>query len=225
MTTGKDLHEMRARAVVLIQFACGTNQIVDDALDTSHNCSFTKYFLKNITRENADITEIFRSIANYVYQESNQQQKPLSANELQRHQQVYFNGLIVPTKDDADNLSTKTFLSKQPLSSEEESYYQECKKYYHLTQESLISIAPEVFHSNIELASTFIKVGIGKDCNDFDLKDFLNKFCHKLNLPMDYITVKHIQTGSSILEAEICNKFESSDKKIIFKYDLSVTNR
>ncbi|CAF1264844.1 unnamed protein product, partial [Didymodactylos carnosus] len=119
---------------------------------------------------------------------------------------------------DEDDLSTEKFFSKQPLSHEERNYYEECKVFYHLTEQPLISVSDEVLDNNIELPSSSIKFGIDEDCNEFDLRDFLSKFCDKfLNLKMSDITVKQIQSGSAILEAEIYNKFESKDKKLSLK--------
>ncbi|CAF1340775.1 unnamed protein product [Rotaria sordida] len=113
----------------------------------------------------------------------------------------------------ANDLSTKKYLSKQQLSSEENSYYEECKEYYRLTKQPLVSICDEIFDNSIELQSSSIKFGIDEDYRAFDLRDFLRKFCNKLNLKINDIAVKRIQIGSVILETEIYNKLESYDKR------------
>lgn len=96
-------------------------------------------------------------------------------------------------------------------------YYAECKDYYHLTGEPLISVAEEVFDSTTELITSSLKLCIDEDCNQFDLQDFMSKFCNKLNIPLKGIKIKQIQTGSSIIEAEIFNDCESSEKKACIK--------
>ncbi|CAF0874418.1 unnamed protein product [Rotaria sordida] len=123
-------------------------------------------------------------------------------------------------------LRTKDFLSKQPLLPEEKVYYEECKEYYHLTGQPLISVAEEVFDSSTELTTSSLKLCIDEDCNQFDLQGFITKFCGKINLTMKDILIKKIQVGSCILEADIFNKFESNDKKLSLKMICkSITNK
>jgi hypothetical protein len=76
---------MEASNGVFIQFSCAANQAVNNDL-------FTKHLLKNIAQENIDVRDIFGDIADKVYRESNQQQKPLSMNGLGQHNQFYLNG-------------------------------------------------------------------------------------------------------------------------------------
>ena len=114
-------------------------------------------------------------------------------------------------------MSTGRFLSKQPLLEEEKSHYEECKEYYRLTHQPLISIPDEVFDDHTKLASTSLKFGIDENCDQFKLQEFLTVFCDKTNLTMNDITVKRIQAGSAIVEAEIYNKLESKDKKLKIK--------
>jgi hypothetical protein len=116
-----------------------------------------------------------------------------------------------------DNLSTKKFLSDEPLTSDEKNYYEECKEYYRLTEQPLITVPDEVLDNNTELPASSIKFGIDEDCNKFDLRNFLSKFCNKVDLKMNDIVIKQIQSGSAILEAEIYNKFDSNDKKLRLK--------
>lgn len=80
---------MKPPSRTFIQFACAANQTVTNDL-------FTKHLLRNIAQENVNITDIFQRIANDVYQESKNRQRPLSMNGLSRHEQVYLNEVIVP---------------------------------------------------------------------------------------------------------------------------------
>jgi hypothetical protein len=91
----KGLHEMHPPGRTFIQFACDANQTVSNVLETDRNSLFTKHLLNNIKKENVDVTEIFRHIADAVYRESNAKQKPFSMNGLLRHEQVYLNEVIV----------------------------------------------------------------------------------------------------------------------------------
>ncbi len=79
------LCEMKPSNGVFIQFSCAANQAVNNDL-------FTKHLLKNIVQENVDVGDIFRDIADKVYRESNQRQKPLTMSGLQQHRQVYLHG-------------------------------------------------------------------------------------------------------------------------------------
>ncbi|CAF1287756.1 unnamed protein product, partial [Rotaria sp. Silwood1] len=119
--------------------------------------------------------------------------------------------------DIVDRLSTENFLSNERLSSEEKYYYEECKEYYQLTKQPLISVSDEILDSTIELQSSSIKLGIDEDCHKFDLRDFLKKFCDTLNLEINDISVQKIQAGSAILEATIYDKLKSSNKKTRLK--------
>jgi hypothetical protein len=76
---------MKAPNGAFIQFACGANQTVNNDL-------FFKHLLKNIAEENVSATDIFRRIADDVYQESNKRQRPLSITGLHQHLEVYING-------------------------------------------------------------------------------------------------------------------------------------
>ncbi|CAF1003852.1 unnamed protein product [Rotaria sordida] len=46
---------------------------------------------------------------------------------------------------------------------------------------------------------------------------FYRKFCDKLDLDINDIAIKQIQSGSAILEVEIYNRLESNDKKLRLK--------
>ena len=109
---------------------------------------------------------------------------------------------------------TEQFLSDELLSSEEKSHYEECKEYYRITNQPLVSIANEIYDRTTKLMKQSIKFGIDEDCKKFNLHEFMRQFCNKMSLPMNQIRVNKIQSGSAILEVVIDNKFESKDKKI-----------
>ncbi|CAF4657922.1 unnamed protein product [Rotaria sp. Silwood2] len=94
----------------------------------------------------------------------------------------------------------------EPLSSEEKSFYQECKQYYHITGKPLISTSDEIFIDNIELTSASLKFGIDEDYNTFNVQEFLNKICSILSINTNDIQITKLQNGSSILEILIDGK-------------------
>lgn len=100
------------------------------------------------------------------------------------------------------------------MSPEEKLYYERCKEYYQLAEEPLISVANEIFDNTTELESLFLVIGIDEDYNQIELKDLLEKFFNKINVPIIHMQVKQIQIGSCIVTTEILNKFNSSDKKL-----------
>jgi hypothetical protein len=83
---GNGLAEMRAPNGTLIQFACAANQTVSNDL-------FTKHLLKNITKKNENITDVFEAIVNDVYEESRKSQQPQSMNGLLAYPPVYLNAV------------------------------------------------------------------------------------------------------------------------------------
>ncbi|CAF3297878.1 unnamed protein product [Rotaria sp. Silwood2] len=126
--------------------------------------------------------------------------------------EYYFQHILI-----GNELSAAKFLYGKPLTKEEKDYYEECKEYYHLTHQPLISIADEVLDNSSRIPSSSIKIGIDVDYKKFDLHGFLNQFCDVADLNINDIAMKQIQVGSAILEAEIFNKFEADDKKICLK--------
>jgi hypothetical protein len=86
-----------------------------------------------------------------------------------------------------------------------------------MTERPLISVSEEIFDNDNELTSSLLKFGIDEDCNQFNLQAFLNEVCKKLNLDINDITIKKIQNGSAILEAEINDKLESKSIKLKLK--------
>ena len=93
-----------------------------------------------------------------------------------------------------------------PLSLEEVAFYQECKQYYNITGEPLISISDEIFSDHVALTSASLKFYIDEDYDTFNIRDFLNKVCDILNLNTSYIQITKLQKGSSILEILIDGK-------------------
>ncbi|CAF2922655.1 unnamed protein product, partial [Rotaria sp. Silwood2] len=114
-------------------------------------------------------------------------------------------------------LSTAKFLSDKPLTKEEKDYYEECKEYYHLTNQPLITVTDEVWDNSSKIPSSSIKIGIDVDHKKFYLRRFLHQFCALIGLSISDIVMKRIQVGSVIMEVEIFNKFEGNDKKIHLK--------
>ncbi|CAF1005298.1 unnamed protein product [Adineta steineri] len=87
-TESKGLREMKLTNGALIQFACAPNQTAPGEL-------YSKHLLKNITKRKATIENIFHSIMNDVYEESNQTQKPLTINGLHKHGETNLNKQII----------------------------------------------------------------------------------------------------------------------------------
>ncbi|CAM4882053.1 unnamed protein product [Rotaria socialis] len=213
----KSLCEIQSRPGALIQFACASSQTVNDVRPTGRNCLFSKHLLRNITRENTHITTVLQDVADHVYRESNRTNKTLCINGLDLKEKIYLNEVIVPVVEKDTSLHTRDFMSQQPLRPEEKIYYEECKEYYHLTGQPLISIPEEVFDNSMELATSSMKICIDEDCNQLNLQAFITEFCGKIKLSPKDMQIKQIQVGSSIIEAVIFNKFESSDKKLSIK--------
>lgn len=114
-------------------------------------------------------------------------------------------------------MTTERFLTDEKLNKDEKDYYDECKEFYHLTRKPLVVVADEVLDDSATLSSVSIKIGIDQDCKKFELKEFLVKFCEKLNLNIKDILVKKIQKGSALLEAELPDKFIGHSGKVLLK--------
>ncbi|CAM4798763.1 unnamed protein product [Rotaria magnacalcarata] len=183
------------------------------ALKLIHRVSENLNILRHIQNLNG-VTEIFEklSIIGTTRESRIQSQANLIFDLLISNQDIEEENLEVEA-----GLCTKDFISEQPLSPIEYAYYQECKEYYNLTGQPIISVASEVFDDSIELPTSSLKICIDEDHNHFDLQQFLTKFCDKINvLPKDII-IKQIQVGSIVCDAEIFHDCESSDKKISIK--------
>lgn len=109
---------------------------------------------------------------------------------------------------------TENFFSQKPLSVEEKDYYEECKDYYRLTNEPIVSIAEEIWDNSTEIVSSSLKIGVDIDYNKLDLNKFLNEFCAGVGLLLNDIAVKQIQAGSAILQADIFNNVKADEKKL-----------
>ncbi|UJR08049.1 hypothetical protein I4U23_012326 [Adineta vaga] len=205
----KGLCEMKTMDGVLIQFACGINEI-----DRNH--LFSKHLLKNIKQENIHIVDLFERIAYDVSQESNRRQRPLIMNGLQQTRDIYLNYVIPPPPPPPPKepiLTTGQFLTDKPLSPDEKSYYEDCKEYYRLTKQPLISVANEIFDKHTKVTSSLV-FGIDEDCKTFELQPFLESFCKKFKLKMKDIVVKQIQQGSAIVHLDVLDKIESKEKNV-----------
>jgi uncharacterized caspase-like protein len=84
---------------VFIQFACDPNQMVGKSSGEERNSLFTKHLLRHITEKGLNLAELFQRIEDDVYQASNQKQKPISIDGLDKKQQIY---LIEPVKGKLD---------------------------------------------------------------------------------------------------------------------------
>ncbi|UJR16626.1 hypothetical protein I4U23_003526 [Adineta vaga] len=196
----------------IIQFACDFDQTSNDIISNERNTLYTKALLQHTTREFVHVNDIFKSIENDVYQQSNRQQRPVSVNRLSEGLQVFLNyGIQVP------KLRIEEFISQTPLSHEEKAYFSECKEYYNLTKQPLVSISDEVLSSDSSCLQTTLKLAIDVDCHQLELEVFFNQFCKKIGLPRDYLTLKRVQKGSAILEAEIADKSEPKSFKAKIK--------
>ena len=82
-TENTGLNIIKAPSRTFIQFECAANQTVQ-------NNFFIKQLLKNITKKNMNVSDLFECVANGVSSKSNQQQQPLSINRLQ-NSEVYLN--------------------------------------------------------------------------------------------------------------------------------------
>jgi collagenase-like PrtC family protease len=102
---------MKAPDGTFIQFACGVNQTVNNDL-------FFKHLLKNIAEKNVNVTEMFRRIADDVYQESNRKQQPWCLNRLSRHEHIYLN----ERKLDKSHIKLSTLSSNECIENLEINY-------------------------------------------------------------------------------------------------------
>lgn len=81
-----------------IQIARAANQTFIGDVESDRNSLFTKYLLKYITRGNVDVTHILQYIANKVCRKSNNKQKPLSMDGLDKNQPIYLNEMPIPAE-------------------------------------------------------------------------------------------------------------------------------
>jgi RAB protein geranylgeranyltransferase component A len=81
---------MTAPPGTFIQFSSSVNETTDDEL-------FIKHSLKNIAEKNKDVREVFRRIADDVFLERHQRQRPLSINGLSEHEPIYLNQVEICT--------------------------------------------------------------------------------------------------------------------------------
>ena len=85
MTKDKGLHQITSiPANTFIQIACADRQTNENVPVGGRNDIFTKHLLENITKENTDIRDIFRSVSDGVRRESNGKQEVLCMNGSQQ---------------------------------------------------------------------------------------------------------------------------------------------
>ena len=114
-------------------------------------------------------------------------------------------------------LRTGDFITETPLSHEELDYFGECKEYYQLTKQPLVCISDEVLAHDSVYSHITLKIAIDENCTQFELQAFMNKFCAETHLNQDLLTLKRIQQGSVVLEAEIANKLRPRSLKLKLK--------
>ena len=84
ISKGPRLQEITSPPIgAFITFACTERQTNDD-VSRGRNHLSTKHLLENITKENTDIRDIFRSVLGGVRRESNGKQEVLCMNGLQQ---------------------------------------------------------------------------------------------------------------------------------------------
>lgn len=75
---------MPAHRGAFIQFACSAGETVNDDL-------FIRHLLRNIAQENLPVTALFQQIADKVYSQRNDTQRPLSIDGLSNGRSIYLN--------------------------------------------------------------------------------------------------------------------------------------
>lgn len=106
-------------------------------------------------------------------------------------------------------------MAEEELSSEEKEFYEDSKRYSHITGQTLVSISDEIFDENIAPTSLWLVFGVDEDYDTFNAREFLNKVCSLLNIDINDIGSVRKQRGSCIIKAEIEGK--KCDVKIKFK--------
>ncbi|CAF1077291.1 unnamed protein product [Adineta ricciae] len=196
----------------IVQFACDVDQMVNVITHNDRNTLYTKILLQYMAKQYVHVKDIFKYIENDVYQQTNRQQRPSSANRLSKGLQVFLNyGIVVP------KLRIEEFLSDAKLADEEEAYYSECREYYKLTKEPLVCISDEVLASDSSYSCTTLKLAVDVNCYQLELGTFFDKFCETIGLPREFLTLKRVQKGSAILETEIADKSKPNGLKVKLK--------
>ncbi|CAF4113118.1 unnamed protein product [Adineta steineri] len=105
----------------------------------------------------------------------------------------------------------------EPISAEEESYYEECKQYYRITGMPLVSVSAEVLNNTMELESALLKIVIDEDYYRFNVEEFLENICSILNINRNDIAIAKIQEGCVVLELNLWKNVDNVKKKIKLK--------
>ncbi|CAF4161368.1 unnamed protein product, partial [Adineta steineri] len=110
----------------------------------------------------------------------------------------------------------------EPISAEEESYYEECKQYYRITGMPLVSVSAGVLNNTTELKSALLKFVIDEDYNEFNVEEFSKQICCIFNIDRRDIAIAKIQKGSVALEAHLSKKRNNVEIQINLEamYDL-----
>jgi len=62
-----------------------------------------------------------------------------------------------------------------------------------------------------------LKFGIDEDCSQFSLQNFLNTVCTLLKISTDDISVRKIESGSTIIETVLNDKLQTKEKQLKFQ--------
>ncbi|CAF3878040.1 unnamed protein product, partial [Adineta steineri] len=120
------------------------------------------------------------------------------------------NQLTTNSSIDEANNSTEV----EPISAEEESYYEECKQYHRITGMPLVSVSSGVLNNTTELKSALLKFVIDEDYNGFNVEEFLKKICSILNINRNDIAIAKIQEGCVVLELDLLKKIDNKSVNI-----------
>ena len=121
----------------------------------------------------------------------------------------------------SNELSTEDFLTKDPIAPEEQVFYEDCKEYYRQTERPLIIVGDEILNHDDggtnSLEISVLKFGIDEDCSQFSLQNFLNTVCTLLQISTDDISVRKIESGSTIIETVLNDKLQTKEKQLKFQ--------
>ena len=82
----------------------------------------------------------------------------------------------------------------------------------------MISISEEILNDdNDEPVLVSLKFCVDEECQEFNLREFLTNVCELLNINLEEVTIKQIQSGSVIISTELCDKLQGKEKKLKIK--------
>lgn len=114
-------------------------------------------------------------------------------------------------------MSVEAFFSDEPVSKEDIKFYNECKSYYELTQEPLVSVSNEIFHEEKTLTSVTLKIAVDQNLTELNLNELLHKLPEKLALKREDLQLLKIQKNPLLFEFDIPLKPKQSDHKLKLK--------